>query len=170
MTDTEKVGPVDHITRAVLPWRTAADMTECGKDAAKFLNRLVTREEASARIRRVGQKRAAFSLCMTCVSTSDRYRSRYAPVVVEDVVMAVARAAGSVQHAHPPFPGEDPSPSWRERQRLLAEFEAMTALIAAHREEFDGYLSGREQTVSLADRRRRAVVRRAGSPDYLGGA
>jgi hypothetical protein len=100
-----------------------------------------------------------FSLCMTCVSTSDRYRSRYTPVITEDIVMAVARAASSVQHSHPPYPGEDPSPTWRERQRLAAEFEAIIALIAAHREEFDGYLSGREQTVSLADRRRQ---RRAG--------
>jgi len=154
MTDTEKVGPVDHITRAVLPWRTTADMTECGKDVADFAGRLVTRQEASARIKRVGQRRAMFSLCMTCVSTSDRYRSRHAPVVIEDIVMAVARHAGSVQHAYPPHPGQDPSPSWRERQRLAVEFEAILALIDAHREEFDGYLSGREQTVSLADRRR----------------
>jgi hypothetical protein len=159
MTDTEKVGPVDHISRAILPWRSTADLTECGKDVASYPGRIVTREEAAARIKRIGQRRSMFSLCMTCVSTSDRYRSRYTPVITEDIVMAVARAASSVQHSHPPYPGEDPSPTWRERQRLAAEFEAIIALIAAHREEFDGYLSGREQTVSLADRRRQ---RRAG--------
>lgn len=153
MTEVDRVGPVDHITRAVLPWRSTADLTECGKDVADFPGRLVTREEASARIKRIGQRRSMFSLCMTCVSTSDRYRSRWAPT--EDIVTAVARAASSVQNACPPRAGQDPSPLWRERERLAVEFDAILALVSAHREEFEGYLAGREQTVSLADRRRR---------------
>jgi hypothetical protein len=152
MTDVEKVGPVDHITRAVLPWRTEADLTECGKDVAVFAGRLVTREEAAARIKRIGQKRAAFSLCMTCASASDRHRNMHA--LTEDPVATVARATSSAQHAYPPSPYREETPQWRERQRLGVELEAIAALIAAHREEFDGYLSGREQTVSLADRRR----------------
>lgn len=150
----DRVGPVDHITRAVLPWRNEPDLTECGKPVAGLAGRLVTRAEGAARIKRIGQKRAAFSLCMTCVQTSDRYRDRFDPTVSEDLVMAIGRAASAVQHAYPPHLGREETPQWRERQRLLAEFEAIAALIAAHRDEFDGYLSGREQTVSLADRRR----------------
>jgi hypothetical protein len=152
MTDIEKVGPVDHITRAVLPWRTSADLTECGKPVAELAGRLVTRDEAAARIKRIGQQRAAFSLCMTCASTSDRHRNRHGHT--EDAVAAVARATGSVWAAYPPPLDREETPQWRERNRLSAEFEALAALVAAHREEFDGYLSGREQTVSLADRRR----------------
>lgn len=156
MTDTEKVGPVDHITRAVLPWRTSSDLTECGKPTSEFPGRLLTRDQAAARIKRLGQQRAAFTLCMTCASASDRHRNLQA--LTEDSVAAVERALGSVVHATPPWRDDrDPSPRWTERQRLAVEFEAIAALIAAHRDEFDGYLSRREQTVSLADRRRQRL-------------
>lgn len=168
MTDTEKVGLVDHITRAVLPWRMSADLTECGKAAADYVGRLVTREQAAARIKAIGQKRAAFSLCMTCADTSDRHRNKRD--LTTDLVHVVARATSSVDHAGPPYTDRSPSGQWLERQRLAAELEAIAALVEAHREEFDGYLSGREQTVSLADHRRRAGARRVGGHDYLGGA
>lgn len=164
MTETEKFGPVDHITRNILPWRTSADLTECGKPVADLAGRLVTREEATARIKRIGQKRAAFSLCMTCASTSDRHRNLRDHTV--DLVEAVARATGGLRYAQPPYVNEAPSANWLERQRLSAELEAITALVAAHREEFDGYLSGREQTVSLAERRGQ---RRASSRDFTKG-
>lgn len=151
MTDTEKVGPVDHITRAVLPWRTEAEYTECGKAVASARGRMVTRDEAASRIKRIGQRRAMFSLCMTCVSASDRHGG-----LGGDAVATVARETGGMQYVQPPnqYSRESTTAKWDERQRLNAEFEAIAALIAAHREEFDGYLSGREQTVSLADRRR----------------
>lgn len=152
MTEPEKVGPVDHITRAVLPWRTEPEWTECGKPVTNLAGRLLTRAEAAARIKAIGKQRAAFSLCMTCVFTSDRQRNLYGHT--EDPVGVVARATGAVRHAAPPWNGREVTKDWRERERLTAEFEAIAALIAAHREEFDGYLAGREQTVSLADRRR----------------
>lgn len=166
MTDTEKVGPVDHITRAILPWRTTSDLTECGKPTAEFdAARLVTRDEAAARIKRLGQQRAAFTLCMTCASTSDRHQNRNA--LTEDAVAAVERAVAAVVHASPPWRSDRaPSRRWLERQRLAAEFEAIAALIVAHREEFDSYLAGREQTVSLAERRGQ---RRAKSRDFMKG-
>lgn len=153
MTD-EKVGPVDHIVRAALPWRAEADLTECGELVARRAGRIVTREEAAARIKRIGQRRALFSLCMTCVSASDRHRG--AGGLGGDAVATVARETGGVQYVQPPSPysREGTTAKWAERQRLNAEFEAIAALVEAHREEFDGYLSGREQTVSLADRRR----------------
>jgi len=151
MTDTEKVGPVDHITRPVLPWRTEPDLTECGKAVTAYPGRLLTREEASRRIKRIGHKRAAFSLCMTCVETSDRHRNQHGHET--DIVHVVARATSGVQYAYPPYPDRPPTPLWLERQRLLAELEAINVLIATHREEFDAYLSGREQTVSLDARR-----------------
>lgn len=167
MTDTEKVGPLDHITRAVLPWRTTADLTECGKDVARLVDRIVTRDDAYARIKRMGQKRASFTLCMICAETSDR-RNRFEPA---DAVAVVARETSALRHASPPLPfvpyeGSERNAArrqraereWAERQQINGEFEAIAALIAAHREEFDSYLSGREQTVSLADRRRQRRV------------
>lgn len=167
---TDKVGPVDHILRAPLPWRTAADLTECGKAASDLAGRLVTRDEAAARITRIGKVRAAFTLCITCAETSDR-RNRWDPV---DAVAVVARETNAVQHATPPLP---PSPydgprsaerqrrtrdQWAARQMLNAEFEAIKALIGAHRDEYDGYLAGKAAAVSLDDMRRRR--RRRPSP------
>lgn len=156
MTDAEKLGPVDHITRPILPWRTEPDLTECGKAVTAYPGRLLTREEAAARIKKIGRKRAAFSLCMTCVETSDRHRNQHGHET--DIVHVVARATAGVQYAYAPYPDRAPTALWLERQRLVAELEAINALISAHREEFDGYLSGREETVSLDDRR---VQRRA---------
>lgn len=150
MTDTEKVGPVDHITRAVLPWRTGADLTQCGKPVTSLAGRLVTREDAVTRIKRIGQQRAAFTLCMTCASTSDRHSNPD----MDDAVAAVARHVAAAARAWPPTARRTATAEWEERQRLNAEFEAIAALIDAHRDEFAGYLFGREQTVSLADRRR----------------
>ena len=154
MTDTEKVGPVDHITRNVLPWRTSVDLTECGKPVADLAGRLISRADAAARIKKIGQRRSMFSLCMTCVAASDRNRGIGG--LGGDAVAVVARETGGVQYVQPPSPysREGTTAKWAERQRLNAEFEAIAALGAAHREEFDGYLAGREQTVSLADRRR----------------
>ena len=170
MTDTEKVGPVDHITRAVLPWRIEADLTECGKPLTDLAGRLVTREEAAARIKRIGQQRAAYTLCLTCAGTSDR-RNRSEPA---DAAAIIFRVTEGLRYAAAPLPfvqyegserlaarRQRAEREWAERQRFNVEVEAIVALIAAHREEFDGYLSGREQTVSLAERRgqRRTTVR-----------
>lgn len=158
MADLEKVGPVDHITRSRLPWRTRVDLTECGKPTADLAGRLLTRDEAAARINRIGRQRAAFTLCMTCATTSDRHQGP----AETDAVAAVHRAMQSVRHAYPPEFTREETPQWRERQRLNDELEAIAALIAAHREEFDGYLAGLQQTVSLAERRSQRRTR-AGS-------
>jgi hypothetical protein len=149
------IGPVDHIARPPLPWRAEPDLTECGKPIAELNGRVVTRAEIEKRIRDIGKQRAAFTTCMTCATTSGRYHN--------DLLAPLAREIGTVQHAYPPrtthFAGrtsvEEPDERWNRKKRLLAELDAITALIAAHRAEFDGYLAGLAETVSLTDRRRR---------------
>jgi hypothetical protein len=166
---TDKVGPVDHILRAALPWRVNAHLTECGKPADELAGRLVTRDEAAARINRIGQKRAAFTLCMTCAETSDRHH-RFAPV---DAVAVLARETGGLQHAREPLGpssyGESDRWSaryrragemWAERQRVNAECEALAALVDAHREEFEAFLAGKAETASLDAQRTKRRQRR----------
>jgi hypothetical protein len=153
------IGPVDHILRAALPWRTAAELTECGKPQSDLANRVVTRAEAADRIRRLGKERASFGLCMTCWSAADRHQPEGRGA---DAVAVVARALTAVQFAAGPFYGREVSPQWRERQRLNVEFEGMVALVNAHRDEYDAYLAGRSETVSLDERRRRRRRPRAG--------
>lgn len=164
MTDMDKVGPVDHIARLPLPWRTEADYTECGKPLADYAtDRLVTADEVQARIKRIGKQRAAFTVCMTCADTVFRWSGSGG----RNVLGAIEREIQATQYASPPHPGEstrDRSRSermWARRQRLEAEVEALAALVAAHREEFDGYLAGRADTVSLADRRQARRLRGA---------
>jgi hypothetical protein len=156
--ELNKVGPLDHIVRAVLPWRDTADLTECGRPVADVAGRLISRDEAKSRVKNLGRVRAAFTLCITCASTSDRY-NRFEIV---DAAAALARHLHGVQYAHEPRGGE-PSALWLERQRINAELEAIRALIDAHREEWDGYLADRAETVSLDARRARRRTRRPNS-------
>lgn len=158
MTDDKLTGPLDHIGRVVLPWRTEATLTECGKQIDKVHGNVITRDEARARINRIGKTRASFTLCMTCVSTSDRYHAGH---VVNDAVAAVARETASAMRGMPPRRTADSerwhardTELWQQREHLNAELEAVAALVRAHRDEFDGYLASRAETVSLADRRR----------------
>lgn len=155
------LGLLDHLSRPPLPWR-APHLTECGKpldtiDAA----RIISRDQLRKRVDDIGQKRAAFSTCMTCWSTAGRWP--------DDPWTALYREVSVVWRTPPSY--YDYAPSRDEggqrgahdeakarRDRFVGELEAIQALIEAHREEFDGYLAGLDETVSLADRRRRKVV------------
>lgn len=161
------LGPLDHISRLPLPWREHADLTECGKPIAELAARVVTRAEVEARIKRVGKQRAAFTTCMTCAQTSDRWSAgHYEP---SGPIGAVVRECGDVRHATPPRRDstvhrerehERAVFTWERRRRFEAELEALAVLVAAHREEFEGYLTGLGDTVSLAERRRTRKVAR----------
>lgn len=75
--------------------------------------------------------------------------------------------AEALRYAYPPSSptgerGARATALWARRQRLEAELEAIAVLVAEHRDEFDGYLAGRDQTVSLAARR--ALAARRGRP------
>lgn len=164
------LGPLDHIARSALPWRTEPDLTECGKSIAELGNRVVSREAVAARIKEIGQQRAAFEVCMTCASTSDRWTGQARRV--DEGISTLAREAAAVEHAYPPsqprvYPNgtirESASDArlWERKQLLIAELKAIAALVEEHREEFDGYLAGLGETVSLADRRAANRQRRA---------
>lgn len=119
------------IRRASLPWRPPATWrTECGKPATEHAS--ISYDDFVFKIRKQGQQRASLSTCMTCWTTA----SRYQPWSV-DPVDALRR---EVQL------GRDPG-------TLRHELWAIAALIDAHRDEFDAYLQGLQQTTDLAARR-----------------
>lgn len=122
----------DHILRAGLPWRDY-ELTECGREVADVAT-TITRDQFFERIKRLGKQRTAFTVCMTCASTAPNYLPWN-----EDPVSCLRR---EVQ-------------LWRGNERMTGELRAIAALIAAHPDEFAGYLSGLAETVSLADRRRK---------------
>ena len=139
-------GPLDHIARARLPWRDD-DLTECGKPGDSIAGQLVTREEVQRRVNKVGKQRAAFTVCMTCVD-----RIRYRQVTWEQSPAGVLwreleRCGGKMAH----YEDEDRSD---KLARINGELRAIAALIEAHPEEFQSYLDGLGETVSLEQARK----------------
>lgn len=127
--------PLDHIARTPLPWRTADQaLTECGRpvtDVAAF----VTREDAIARWKRDGAQRAAYTLCMTCVETTNRHGTWD-----DDPVGVMQREVA----------GWGRSPA---RDRMALELRALALLVAAHPDEWDETIAGLEGAPSLAAKR-----------------
>lgn len=134
--------PLDHVLRAPLPWRSDR-LTECGR-AADSVQACIGPDELSARIKRHGKQRAAFTVCMTCwgrvgwTSTWERH-----PIGV---------LYRELKRIGPFLPVGHTSP---ESERMTAELRALAALVETHREEFDGYLAGLDETVNLDQRRTR---------------
>ena len=157
------LGPLDHLSRPPLPWR-APHLTECGKPLDTIdAGRIISRDQLRKRVADIGQKRAAFSTCMTCWATAGRWP--------DDPATALYREVGVVWRTPPSYYDFAPRSSEGEdrrshdeakarRDRFVGELEAIQALIEAHRGEFAAYLAGLDETVSLADRRRRKVVGR----------
>jgi hypothetical protein len=123
--------PLSHIVRPALPWRDA-DRTECGKPTNDVAS-CISRDDALQQVKREGIQRAAYSLCMTCIDTMKRWPREWA----DDPVEALGRE----------YYGGRRHPS------LEGELRALAALVEAHRDEFDGYLTGLADTVSLAAHR-----------------
>jgi hypothetical protein len=130
--------PVDHIARPALPWRDET-RTECGKDASKVAS-VITRDAALAKVKKQGKQRAALSTCMTCWSTAESWRGWD-----ESPSEVLARETKGLRWFN-----EGPT---GQAAKLDAELRAIAALVEAHREEFDGFLTGLGQTVDLVKAR-----------------
>lgn len=117
--------PVDHIIRSQLPWRRGPGITECGYDAAKVT--AITREEYAARVKDLGQQRAAMVTCMTC-STTVRNWSTWEQDPRHAIGREVEWETRGSRYAN-------------DRGNLLRdELAVIAALIEAHRDEFDAKL------------------------------
>jgi hypothetical protein len=120
--------PVDHILRPRLPWRDGPGITECGYNAEKV--QTLTRAAYFARVKSMGQQRAAMLTCMTCAQTASRWSTWD-----DDPKQAMQREL------------EWEGARWRNDRgnRLHDELLAIEALIVAHREEFDSHIENTEQ-------------------------
>jgi hypothetical protein len=116
--------PVDHILRPSLPWRAVAGMTECGLNASSV--KTLSREEYLERFKDMGQQRTALLTCMTCGDTCRRWGTW-----ADDPRKALER---EIQW----------ETGWRRNDhgvRLRDELLAISALVEAHRDEFDAHMS-----------------------------
>lgn len=136
----DDVKGIVHIERPRPPWRQEKRLTECKRDATKVTT--IARTEFVAKLAELGAQRASLSTCMTCWETARRW-----PTWEQDPARCLGRETGGSAY------GADSPPV------LSAELRALAALAETHREEFEAYLAGLEQTVDLEDLRRRKTRR-----------
>lgn len=135
--------PLAHIFRTRLPWRNDT-YTECGRHETDVRS-IITRDELKKRLNKWGHKRTAFTVCMTCMD-----RSKYNDTWELSPIAVLRRECERVGYYQPYGDG----PRSQQHHRLANELHAITALIEAHRDEFDGYLAGLDDTISLDAKRR----------------
>lgn len=133
---------IDHVRRPDLPWRVAT-LTECGRPIDGLPT--ISRDEFVARVRAQGQQRSAMTTCMTCWSTANRW-----PAWTTDPVGAIGRECAGAGYVKP-----------ERLEQFRRELQAIAALVAAHRDEFDEYLTGLGATVDLAQARARSRAAKA---------
>lgn len=123
--------PHEHIERLRPPWRTAR-LTECGRDIKEFAV-VLSRDEAIAKLKKEGVQRAAYSLCMTCLSAFER---NYQMNWEDDPSAVVFRDANYT------------------RQNLLTEeLRALAILWSNHKDEYTSIVEGLAQTIDLSKKR-----------------
>jgi hypothetical protein len=132
-------GPLRHLLRPTFPWRTP-DSTECGR-ALNDVQAVITVDEARALIAKYGSTRARFLLCGTCSETCNRHPTWDASPSGLMHRLTERRWRGAASD----------NPTDRD-------LRAIAALVEAHRDEFDGYLAGLDETTSLTDARTRKAA------------
>ena len=147
------MAPLDHVIRAPLPWRSE-HLTECGR-VLSDVAAAITPAQLAARIAEHGKQRTAFTVCITCWSTASSHRETWETDPIAVLHRETQRAGAALVNPRTDRP---------ERVKLTAEFRAIAALIAEHRDEFDQYIAGLAETASLdAVRRERSAHRPAGN-------
>ena len=129
--------PLDHVRRPDLPWR-AATFTECGRPLADVKS-YIERDELIERLRKDGQARTAYTVCMTCWQTARRWKT-----FAEDPVQAIHREVYGYRVG--------------EEEQLRVELRGLAALADKYREEFDEFVQGMGQTARFERRRNRRAV------------
>jgi hypothetical protein len=131
--DTRLSAPVTHIVRPSPPWREDQGLTECGLASENVGERLWTRDQLRDAARNLGAQRLSMQCCMTCLNTAQRW-----PSWDQDPVEALGREIHG-----------------RTAELFRQELWAIAALVDAHREEFDNFITGLADAPSLADQRQR---------------
>lgn len=138
----------DHVLRARPPWY-AGKITECGRLVTDDPGMdTITAEQLSWRIKREGQQRTAFTVCMTCWNTAT-YRQPYADMWATHPAELLARELRRPM----PFDRDDPAIGVAARAQRDAELHAIALLIEAHRTEYDTHVLAARDAIAFAQRR-----------------
>jgi hypothetical protein len=141
---------LEHVLRAVPPWRTGPLLTECGQLADG--KPVLTRDAFIAKVKSQGKMRSSLTTCMTCWETASRHSGTW-----ETDPLGVMAREMTRSRAWPAGVRESDPAAVRVRDELLAIEE----LVSRHPEEFCAILDGLGETVRLSDLSRRGRSRRA---------
>lgn len=128
---------LDHVLRPKLPWRRR-DLTECGLDPNRCVT--ITADELLAKIRKIGQQRAAFSTCMTCMNKVS-FDLRTGAVATPKLVDIVRREVRNYNTSND--------------EVFEIELRVLAALADRHQDEFNALVDALADTADLADHRNR---------------
>lgn len=146
--------PLKHLLRAAPPWETR-EYTQCGRQAEKLATTTVA--EMNTVIKRHGRQRAAYTHCMTCIETQQRYASWR--LEYDEHGNPQRRVAVPMTWESAPA---DVISRWVERaryrepedaDRLRRTLHAIGALVEAHADEFAAMVDA-DGVVDLTARRR----------------
>lgn len=129
--------PLAHLPRVVPPWEDPR-YTDCGRkivDVAK----MGTRDEYAKLVKRVGQRRADYDYCITCVSRN-QHGSMSWDKTPADIVSEWVGRSRFVRDTD-------------QRDEITMRLYAIEAVIAAHRDEYEAHIAAQGSTLSLAQAR-----------------
>lgn len=139
---------LQHVSRPDMPWR-AATLTRCGREVAELAEgRVIDVDTARAKVKRLGQQRAAMFLCMTCCN----HVGDWPEWDVNPIGRMNRECSGAAYRRD-----DDPRVAG-----LATDLRALAILADRHRDEFDAIVAGLQDPnlVGLAQHRARRAVRR----------
>lgn len=143
--------PLDHISRTMVPWRNSIDaLTECGKRCTD-VETVIDLGELATRWRRLGQKRAALTICMVCFGKAQYAGRLRAETWHDDPFGVLLRELQRVLRGR----GEQ---TRADRDLLARELFALGMLADDHRDEFDAAVDAKGDTVNLREFRKTRSV------------
>ncbi len=120
---------LDHVSRISPSWATTLPLTECGR-RIDDTGSTITFDEMAEKFKRQGKQRAGMSSCMTCIN-----RVSYGQEEGDDIV---SRVSAYLTRTHR---------VWGE---IAHELEAIDALVAAHRDEYDDLVASVRTVTRIA--------------------
>ena len=125
--------PLAHVARAKLPWRASPNLTECGL-AMESVAEAISRDDFIARVKRDGERRAAYSTCMTCWEACKHNPGNQDAATIDSVARYVDRVR------------------WNRRamrEEFLADMHAISVLVERYADEFEELVQDYRQVVRV---------------------
>jgi hypothetical protein len=136
MTETR-----DHVVRESVPWRDE-QLTQCGRPISD-VGSVISEDELRRRLKKDGQQRTAFTVCMTCYHHPHSKWDTDPVGVIRNDRTGYART----HYASPVAIGQPP-----RDMSLVHELHAIAKLVETHQDEFDQLVEEEKLGAAWQDR------------------